>query len=130
MARYKGHNGEALVGASAIGEIESFELELTAASMPANVMGSAWTDVEAGQFSATGTVSVLRDPADAGQAALVLGTKITATFYPEGDTASLTEITGQFMVTSIGISVSVGDLVKSTYNLENAGTITIGTVAA
>jgi len=128
MARYKGHNGEASAGGETIGEIESFELELTAAELDANVMGSDWTDVESGQFSASGTVSVLRDPADAGQAEMTLGTKFEGLFYPEGNTSTLTEISGQFMVTSIGISVSVGDLVKTTFNIRNAGAVTIGSV--
>lgn len=130
MARYKGHEGAAEVGASAIGEIESFDIEMTVAELDANIMGSDWTDVEGGQKSASGTISVLRDPADAGQTALALDADVTLTLYPEGNTTGLTEISGSFKVTSVSRSVSVGDLVKTTYNVRNKGEITVGTVSA
>lgn len=128
MARYKGHQGEVAVGADTIGEVESFDLELSVGELDANIMGSDWTDVEAGQSSGSGSVSVLRDPSDAGQAALVMGTKVTLNLYPEGNTAGLTLITGSFLITSQSISVSVGDLVKDTFNVRNAGAVTISAV--
>jgi len=128
MARYKGHQGEVAVGANTIGEVESFDLELSVGELDANVMGEDWTDVEAGQSSGSGSISVLRDPADTGQAALVMGTKVTLNLYSEGNTSGLTEITGSFLVTSQSTSVSVGDLVKDTFNVRNAGMVTVGTV--
>lgn len=129
MARYKGHQGAMTAGGEDVGEIESFEIELTVAELDANVMGTSWTDVESGQSSASGTVAVLRDPSDVGQVELVVGTKVACVFYPEGNTTGLTSITGSFMITSRGISVSVGDLVKTTYNIRNAGAVTETVVA-
>jgi hypothetical protein len=129
MTRYKGHEGAATVGASSIGEIESFDIELSVNELDANVMGVGWTDVEAGQSSASGSITVLRDPDDAGQAALVLGgAGVSLTLFTEGNTTGLTEISGTFMVTSQGISTSVGDLVKTTYQVRNKGTVTVGSV--
>lgn len=129
MARYKGFNGSVKVGAAVVGEIESFELEISYAELGANVMGSAWTDLELGQASASGSVSVIRDPANAGQAALDVGTKVTLHLFPEGDTTGRTDITGSFAILSVGTSVSVGDVVKDSYKIQNAGAVTFATVA-
>ena len=57
MARYKGHEGAAKVSTDAIGEVESFDIDLSTNELDVNVMGSDWTDVEGGQKSASGTVS-------------------------------------------------------------------------
>lgn len=124
MARYKGHNGAIEVGAVPVGEIESFDIEINVVEMDANVMGQQWTDVEAGQKSATGSITVLRDRANTGQAALVVGTEVTLTLFTEGDVVGLTQFVGSFLLTSVGVSVSVGDIVKSTYSIRNSGTIT------
>lgn len=129
MTRHKGHEGAATVGASSIGEIESFDIELSVAELDANVMGIAWTDVEPGQASASGSITVLRDPTDAGQVALTLGgAGVSLTLFSEGNTTGLTEISGTFMVTSQSISTSVGDLVKTTYQVRNKGAVAVGSV--
>jgi hypothetical protein len=129
MARYKGHQGAVSVGASAVGEIESFDLEISVNELDANTMGNDWTNVEGGQKTATGTIAVLTDPADAGQSALTVGSAVTLTLYPEGNTTGLEEISGSFMVLSKNKSSAVGDLVKTSYSVRNKGTITEGTVS-
>ncbi len=129
MARYKGKDGAVEVGGVNVAEIESFDIELTANELDANVMGSDWTGVCAGQNSASGSMSTLRDPGDAGQAALTIGSMVALTLFTEGNTTGLTSITGSFMVTSVGISTSVGDLVKTSYNYRNESDVTIGTAA-
>lgn len=129
MARYKGHEGSFSAGGNVVGEIESFDLTINVAELDANVMGSAWTDVEAGQSSGSGSISVLRDPANTGQAALVVGTSVALLLYPESNTTGRTEISGNFLVTERATSVSVGDLVKDTFNVRNKGAVAFGTVS-
>lgn len=124
MPRYKGHEGAIEVGASPVGEVESFDITTTVAEQDANVMGSDWTDVEGGQLSASGSINVLRDRSDAGQAALVVGATVTLTLFPEGDTTALTSLSGDFLVTERGITTSVGDLVKTSYSVRNKGAVT------
>ena len=128
MARYKGKDGAVSVGAAVLGEIESFDLEMTVNELDANVMGNDWTRVCAGQKSASGSISVQRDINDPGQSALVLGDDVALTLYTEGNTTGLTEITGTFLVTSVGVSTSVGDIVKTSYNVRNNGSVLIGAV--
>ena len=128
MARYKGKDGAISVGTDEVGEVESFDVEITVNELDANTMGNDWTDVDAGQKSASGSIAVLRDPADPGQVALSAGTKVTLNLFPEGNTTGLTEISGLFLITSKSHSVSVGDQVKTSYNFRNAGAVTEGTV--
>lgn len=130
MARYKGKDGAVTVGASALGEIKSFDVTVTTQELDASVMGIDWTDVESGQHSASGSIVVLRDPSDPGQAALTIGSTPTLVLYTEGNTAGLTSISGDFLVTEVGISSASDNLVQTTYSIKNAGTITIGTVGA
>lgn len=129
MARYKGKDGAVQVGGTVVGELESFDIEMTVNEIDANVMGSDWTDVCAGQKSATGSISVLTDPNDAQQSALTEGETVALTLFPTGDTTGLIQITGDFMITSVGFSTSVGDLVKTSYNFRNQGEVTRSTVA-
>lgn len=129
MARYKGKDGAIEVGGTAVGEVESFDLELTVNEIDANVMGQDWTDVESGQQSASGSISVLTDPADAQQTALTQGATVALTLFPTGETTGLIQLDGNFMVTSVGFSTSVGDLVKTSYNVRNKGAVTRSAVA-
>ena len=129
MARYKGKDGAIQVGGTVVGEVESFDIEMTVNEIDANVMGSDWTDVCAGQKSASGSISVLTDPGDAQQSALTEGETVALTLFPTGDTTGLIQITGNFMITSVGFSTSVGDLVKTSYNFRNQGEITRSAVA-
>ena len=124
MARYKGKDGAIAVGGSSVGEVESFDIEITVNEIDANVMGQDWTDVCPGQKSASGSISVLTDPNDAQQAALEEGATVALTLFPTGDTTGLIQFTGNFMVTSVGVSSSVGDLVKTSYNFRNQGAVT------
>lgn len=128
MARYKGHEGAAEIGSDPIGEIESFDVEITSMELDANTMGNDWTNVEGGQKSASGTINVLTDPDDTGQTAMTAGATVALTLFPVGNTTGLTTIAGDFLVTSEGRSSSVGDLVKTTYSVRNQGTVTVDVV--
>ncbi len=129
MARYKGKDGAATAGANSIGEIESFDVSLTAQELGADVMGNDWSQIEVGLKSASGTMSVLRDPADSGQTAISIGSTVAMVLYPMGNTTGLTEISGNFVVTEEGISTQVNDLVKTSYSFRNSGEVTLGTVS-
>ena len=129
MARYKGKDGAIEVGGSAVGEVESFDVELTVNEIDANVMGEDWTDVCAGQKSGSGSMSVLTDPNDIGQSVLVEGAELAVVLFPTGDTTGLQQIAGNVMITSVGISTSVGDLVKTSINFRNKGALVRSLVA-
>lgn len=129
MARYKGKDGAIEVGAASVGEVESFDVEMSVNEIDANVMGSDFTDVCPGQKSVSGSISVLTDPADPGQLLLEEGATVALTLFPTGNTTGLLELAGNAMISSVGYSTSVGDLVKTSYNFRNQGAWTRGTVA-
>ena len=129
MANYKGNNGAVTVGGSPLGEIVSFDLNISAATADASVMGSGWSDVEDLQHSAQGELEVFYDPNDAQQTALSLGAEAVCVFQPAGSTTGLEEISGTFLVERVGISTSVGDLVKTTYTIRNKGVVTRTTIS-
>ena len=128
MARYKGKDGAVQTGGTDVGEVESFDITLSTNEMDANVIGSDWTDVEGGQMSASGTINVLQDSSDAQQATLVQGDTVTLNLFPEGNTTGLIEISGSFLVTERSMTVSAGDIVKTSITVRNKGTVTVGTV--
>lgn len=128
MARIKGQNGYLEVGGVEVGERTSFDLEISAAEADATVMGVDWTDLETLQKSASGTIEVLYDPADAGQTALVAGlmagSSVTLTLFPGGETSGLKKFEGSFKVLSATLPVPVNDLVKRSFSVKNAGAVT------
>ena len=124
MARYKGKDGAVSAAGNVVGEVESFDVTFTVNAIDANVMGSDWTDVCGGQKTCTGSMSVLRDPDDVGQVALPVGSEVALILYPEGNTTGNSTVTGTFLITEVGVSTSVGDLVKNSYSFQNQGEVT------
>lgn len=129
MARYVGKNGAIEVGAVSIGEVTSFDYEKSINTIQSGVMGNAGTGVDAGQYTYTGSISVLTDPSDAGQTALSAGTKVTLTLYPEGNTTGLSQVTGSFLISSVGKTTTVGSNVETSYSFESDGDVTESAVA-
>lgn len=129
MARYKGKDAVIQAGANDIGEVESFDITISVNQIDADVIGIDWTSVEAGKFTAQGSVNCLRDPGDAGQTAFAVGAIVAMTFLMEGNTSGLSTITGDFLVTEVQSSVAANDLVKDVYNFRNNGAVTVGTIA-
>lgn len=129
MARYKGHNGVVKVSTTVVAQVEQFDIEMTVEEIAASVLGSDWTAVCPGQATASGSMTIQRDPANAQHTALSQGQIVSLDFNTEGDTSGLTTISGDFLVTSVSHSVPVNDLVKSTVSFRNEGAVTVGTIA-
>lgn len=129
MARYKGKDGALTADSNDVGEVESFDVELSIQELAADVMGSDWSSVEAGLKTASGSATVLSDSNDVGQAALVEGAIVAMVLYPEGNTSGLEQISGDFLITSVSRSTSVNDLVKRTISFRNNGAVTVGDIA-
>lgn len=129
MARYKGHEGDVTIDGTSIGERISFSIEVSANTADASTMGNSWTDTDGLQNSAQGELEVFFDHGDAQQSAMVAGATIAAIFYPAGDTTGFRSISANWLVERVGISTSVGDLVKTTYTIRNKGTVTTATIS-
>lgn len=129
MARYKGHEGDVEVGGTSVGERISFTIETTSNTADASTMGNDWTDTDGLQKSASVELEVFWDPGDAQQIAMTAGATANCVFYPAGNTTGLRSITGAFLVTSVGVSVPVGDLIKTSYSMVNKLAVTEAVIA-
>ncbi len=76
MAVYKGREGTAKIGGSAVGEVQNWKCDITANLVDSTRMGDVFTKDEAVHGSWSGEMEVFWDPADAGQAAAFGGTGI------------------------------------------------------
>lgn len=129
MTTHKGKEGIVKVGTTVVGEVKSFELEVTANEVDVSTLGSAWTKTNSTQNSWSGTMEMFYDPADVGQMAISVGSMITLNLYYEGVTTGLKYDTGQALVTSISKSQSFDGMVNQTVAFTGNGALTTSTAA-
>lgn len=130
MATHTGSEGTVKVGANAIAEIRSFSIEETADTVEDTSMGDTYRTHKTTLKSFSGSVDVFWDEDDTdGQVALAVGSEVTINFYPEGDTAGDTYLTGSAIVTSKSITGSFDGMVESTINVQGTGALTTDTAA-
>lgn len=128
MATYIGKSGAVYSGATAIAEIKDWSVESTAEVVADTVMGDDWATNKVTQKSWTASFNAFWDKSDSGQGALDVGAEITINVYPEGNTSSLTEITGTCLITSVSTSASMDGLVEASFSVTGSGALTVGTV--
>lgn len=131
MAAVSGRSGVVKVGNTAVGNVESFNLNLSAADIPYRPLGQQWAAREYGTREGTGTITVYFDKADTnGQEALksafVNATKVSLVLFPEGTATTAQSYTFSAVITSAGVDVGGNDqMVMRTFNFGSDGTITI-----
>lgn len=130
MATHTGSEGTVKVGANAIAEIRSYSIEETADTVEDTTMGDSYRTHKTTLKAWSGTVDVFWDETDTtGQAALTVGSEVTANFYPEGASTGDAYLTGTAIVTGKTISASFDGMVESTITLQGTGTLTTGTAS-
>jgi len=117
VSKYAGKDGVIKVGANAIGEVKSFELNTSAELIEASIIGSDWSESIAGLLSWEISVEAYYDPADTAQAQLVEGAEVTFNVYPAGVGVEL--LSGSGMVTAVSIAVANDNVVS--YNITAKG---------
>lgn len=128
MATIKGKEGVFKIGTVVVGEVKSFELNVTANKVDRSVMGMDWTRAESTQNSWTLSADLFADSSDDGQALLVVGSKVNVKLYSAGDGTGLQEDAGVGLVTSISRSQSHDGLVELTVELDGDGDLVTSTV--
>jgi len=129
MATHTGSEGTVKVGSNAIAEIRSYSLEVTADTLEDTSMGDSSRTYKPSLKSFTGTVDVFWDETDTtGQGALINGTEITLTVYPEGDASGDTYYSGSAIVTGISVTASFDGMVESSISVQGTGDLTTTTV--
>lgn len=125
MATHTGSEGTVKVGANAIAEIRSYSVEETADTVEDTTMGDSYRTHKTTLKAWSGTVDVFWDETDTtGQSALVVGSEVTANFYPEGSSTGDAYMTGTAIVTGKTVSASFDGMVESTITLQGTGALT------
>lgn len=129
MARHHGKNGSVTADASAVGQVQNWNLDVQAENSEAYAMGETWKDAEAFAKSWSGSIEAYYDPADAGQAALAVGDTVALALYSEGAASGDTYRSGNAIITSAPISTAKDGWVSITFNFMGKGALTTTTVA-
>lgn len=130
MTWYHGKSGTIKVGGTnVIGEIQNFEITQTAPTARRRAMGKAWADAKSGIPEWNGSINVLWDPADVGQLALVIGTSVALTLYPQGEGSGNIELAGNAEVSELGLTVPHDDGIEQAVTIAGDGALTQTTLA-
>ena len=129
MATHTGSEGTLKVGANTIGEIRSFSISESADTLEDTSMGDAARTYKPSLTTFTGSVDVFWDELDAGQVALVVGSSVTFSAYPEGATAGDKYYTGTAIVTGLTVNSSFDGMVEASITLQGTGALSLSTAA-
>ena len=129
MATHTGSEGTVKVGTDTVGELRSFSLETTGATIESSNMGTTARTYKAGLTAWSGTASLFWDETDAGQLALVLGTSVTIKVYPEGASTGDKYYSGSAIITAKSVSASFDGLVESSISFTGNGALTLASAS-
>ena len=132
MATHWGNEGIVKVGANAIAEVDSFEVNESVDPVEDTAMGDTYkTHIPgSGHKEWSGSLTCHWDESDAnGQEALVIGASVTLNLYPEGDASGDIELSGLASITNISIGVPKDGLVSRSFEFMGNGALTHGAVA-
>ena len=125
MATVSGNNGEVKIGANAVAEIKSFDITETDNIIEDTAMGDTAKTFVSGLNEASGSITCHFDKSDtSGQEAMTVGASVTLNLYPEGDSTGNREITMTALITSVGVSETVNDIVERSFGFTATGAVT------
>jgi hypothetical protein len=129
MATHTAANGVIKVGSNAVAEVTGYSIEYTSDTTEDTVIGDVARTYIPTLKSFTASLDAMWDETDTnGQVALVVGTTVTFSIYPEGDTAGDTYYTGSGIITSRSISTAVGEMITANFSIQGTGDLTTSTV--
>ena len=128
MACYLGKDGVVKVGSDAVGEVTNFSLEVTAETVECTAMGQDYRKYVSSYINWSGSVDVNWDPDDTGQTALVVGSSVALSLYPEGDDTGDTEYSGNAIVTGFSRSAAFDGKVEANISFQGSGPLATGSV--
>ncbi len=131
MATFKGNSGTVKVGANAIAEIRSYNIDETMDTIEDTAMGDTYRTFKTSLKSFSGSVDVFFDDTDTdGQGALTVGSEVTVNFQMEGDATGGHSLSGSALVTGRTITGSFDGMVEASLTLQGTGPLTESTVGA
>lgn len=130
MAVIQGFTGDIQIGNTSVGQITNWTYRTDQPPFEYGVLGDINLQALPGPRRATGSVSGYYDPSDTEQEAAIAaseaGTQISLQVYPEGDSASNVEWTGNVSITDMEFTGDHPGLV--TFSFSFFGALTRGTV--
>ena len=136
MANHTGQAGLVKLGTNAVGSVTGFSLDTTGDVIESSNLGSTARQYMAGRTSFTASIEANFDETDSsGQLALTVGSTVALKLYPEGADSGdyywsgSAIVTGEsHSVTGEGSSVTLDDLIKTSFTLQGTGVLTRTTV--
>tara|TARA_A100001201_G_scaffold84026_1_gene74557 strand:+ start:1650 stop:2036 length:387 start_codon:yes stop_codon:yes gene_type:complete len=128
MATHHGKEGVIKVGSDVAGEVTGFTLETTGDVVEDTQLSDAAKSFIAGRTSFSGSIDMNYDETDTAQENLTVGSSVSFTVLPEGNTSGDQSFTGSGIVTSMGITNGMDAVVTRTVNFQGSGALTKGTV--
>lgn len=129
MATETSANGVIKVGSSAVAEVTGYSINYTADTVEDTVIGDSARTYKATLKSYTASIDAMYDQTDtSGQLALDVGTDITFSLYPSGETSGDKYYTGSGIITGRTISGSVGEMISATFEIQGNGDLTEASV--
>jgi len=129
MATHTAANGVIKVGANAVAEVTGYNIEYMSDTVEDTVIGDAARTYLPTLKSFTASLDAMWDETDTnGQLALVVGTTVTFSIYPEGEDSGDTYYTGSGIITGRTISTSVGEMITANFTVQGTGDLTETTV--
>lgn len=124
MATHTGSEGTVKIGSATLGEIRSFNLNITTDVIEDTSMGDTFRSFKSGLSQFTADLEVFFDETDAAQNALDPAAQLTLELYPEGASSGDTYFTGTVIVTSKTITSTVDGMVEASFTAQGTGGIT------
>lgn len=129
MAKTHGFDGILKIAdTTAVGELQSWNVDVQAMTTAGYSMGQAWEDNEATVKKWSGSAEAYFDAGDAGQLLLSPGDRVELHFYPGGDQSGDVYRSGFAIVSGAPISGSKDGFVTVTFNFVGDGPLSNGTV--
>jgi hypothetical protein len=129
MAISTAANGVIKSGSTAVAEITGYSVEHMTDTVESTVIGDTARTYEATLKSFTMSIDAFWDPADSGQDTLTVGSSISFSIYPEGETSGDTYYTGSGIITGRTISTSNGEMISASFSVQGDGDLTEATVS-
>lgn len=130
MATETSANGVIKVGSNAVAEVTGYSINYSADTVEDTVIGDTARTYKATLKSYTASIDAMYDQTDTtGQLALDVGTEITFSVYPSGETSGDVYYTGSGIITGRTISGSTGEMISATFEVQGNGDLTESTVA-
>jgi len=128
MSTYLGKDGIVKAAGVAIAEVMDFSVEQSADTEEDTSKGDDWRSYKTTFKTWSGEVTCRYDPTDStGQQALAVGEVVALLLYPVNATAGSPQLSGNAIITTIGIESPLEGLCSRSFSFQGNGALTEGT---